>query len=124
MNNKTGPAAENRVKLILAIDRIADVATGLVALESVAVIPAPRPLANLPGQRAHIPDLRRRDAFGRLRQPRILPPDHLMPTQRIERNQSADVHAATGLGHLIEPADRLQIDQHIRVDDPLFYHAE
>ena len=58
MDDVTGTAAEDRVKLILASEREAPVPTGLVAREPVPVVPAPRSLAQVAGQRPDVADLR------------------------------------------------------------------
>src|SRR5712691_2629067 len=47
-----------------------------------------------------------------------------MPAEGVERDKSADVHAAAGLRHLIQTLDGFQVHQHVRADDPLFHHPE
>ena len=64
MNDVARTAAEDGVELVLSREREALVAAGLVAFEPIAVIPAPRALADVPGQCSGVADLRGRHASG------------------------------------------------------------
>src|SRR5437870_3055811 len=105
MHDVTRSPAEDRMKLILAAKREARIPTVLVTREAVPEVPAPRALGHIAGQRAHIPDLRCRDSFGSLRQNRVLPPDDIIPAQRVERDQASNIQAAIRRTDLIEPFD-------------------
>src|SRR4051812_40272055 len=90
MNDVARAAAENRVEFVFAGDRKARRAAVLQALEAVAVVPAPRTLADVAGERRDISYLRRRNRFRRFSQHRELPADRLVPAERVERREAAD----------------------------------
>src|SRR5204863_2052198 len=94
MHDVARTAAEDRVELILAGEREALIAAGLVARKSVAVVPAPRPLADIAGDRSDVANLRRRHAARRFGQHRVIATDDLIPAERVQCDLSADRHAA------------------------------
>src|SRR5947208_13374610 len=102
MHDVTRTSAEDCMKLVLAAEGEAGVAAVLIAGESIPEIPAPGTLAHVAGQGADVPDLRCRDRFRRFRQNRVLPADDVVPAQRIECDQTADIHTAIDRPHLIE----------------------
>ena len=124
MDDVTGPAAEDRVELVLSGDGVADAAAVLQTVEAVPVIPAPRPLQHVAGNRRDVADLRRRDAFRRLREHAIPLPDDGMTADRIDRRCTADREAAALRGDLIEPLDPSQADNHVWRDQAILHHAE
>ena len=75
MDDVARAAAEDRVELVFAGEREAGVAAVLEARETVAEVPAPRPLADVAGERPDVADLRRRDALGRFGEHRVLRAD-------------------------------------------------
>jgi hypothetical protein len=124
MNDVTWSAAEDRMELVLARGREALVSAILQAGESIAVIPAPGALADITGQSAGVANLRRSDAFGGFRKHRVVFANLRVVTQRVERNQPADLNLPGLCFHFVEPANRLQIDQHVRRNQALFHHPE
>src|ERR1019366_5576813 len=102
MDDETGAAAEDRMKLIFAVDRKTGVATGFKARETVTEMPAPGALANIPRKRSSVANLRRGDAAGRFGKHCIVAQDQRMAAQRIERNLATDVHRRRGQRHLVQ----------------------
>src|SRR5207244_5766898 len=70
MHDVARPAAEDRVELVLAGGGEALAAAVFEARKPVAVVPAPRPLADVAGQGGDVADLWRAHAVGGLRQDR------------------------------------------------------
>jgi len=114
VDDVTGSASENRVKLVLARHRKTLVSARLEAREPVAVVPAPRALTQVARQRADVSDLWRRHALGRLGEHRVLTPDGGFATQRIERDHSPDRKPAAFRRHAIESLDPFQADDDVR----------
>src|SRR3954463_15743505 len=119
MDDIARPAPEDGVKLVFTGCRKAGGAAILETRKSIAEIPAPGPLADVAGERADISNLRSRHAFGRPRKHREIAANHGVPAERVQRYQTADGHAGSGLRDLIQLLDGLEVDDHIRRDDPL-----
>src|SRR5438093_13130136 len=124
MDDVAGAPAENRVKLILPGHRVAHAPAVLQAVEPIAVVPAPRPLAHVSRNRRDVADLGRRHVDRGFRQHGVLLADHKMAADRIERCESADPQPATFGLDLIEALDRLQIHDRVRRDQTILHHPE
>src|ERR1700732_4613685 len=72
VDDVTGAAAKDRVKSVLAYDGTARFAAILQAWKTIAEIPAPRTLANVPSQGANITNLRCCHSLSRFGQYRVL----------------------------------------------------
>src|SRR5437016_8318763 len=102
MDDVARSAAEDGVEFVFAGHRKAGVAAVFQTRKSVAKIPAPRPLADISGERAGVADLRCANDFGRFPQHGVLFAYERMVAERVERDQSADFHAAALRSHLIQ----------------------
>src|SRR4051812_2990932 len=125
MDDVAGPAAEDRMELVFTGDGETGRAAVLETLETVPVVPAPRTLADVSGQRRHVADLRRRDTLGRLGEHGIAIAHNGRTRHGIEGHQAADRQAACRRRpDLVEPFDRLQADEHVWRNQPLLHHPE
>ncbi len=124
MHDKARAAAENRVEFVLAGNAEAGLPAVLVARESVAVIPAPRPLADVARERPGVADLGRSHVTRRFGEHVVVLADERIAAQRVERDQPADHHLPALLRHTIERADRFEIDQHVGRDQAFLDHPE
>src|ERR1700719_3064802 len=100
MHDEAGAAAEDRVKFVFAVEAEALLAAVLEAREAIAVIPAPRALGHVAGQRSGVADLRCAYLPCGLGKHCVLAVNERMLAQRVERDQPADLDLAALLGHL------------------------
>src|SRR6266566_4694435 len=124
MDDVARPAAEDGVEFVFAGHRKADVASVFEARKSITEIPTPGPLADVARKRTGVADLRRADDFGRFCQHGVLFTDKRMMAERVERDQTADFHAAALRSHLIQPLDSAQMDQRVRGDDAFLHQLQ
>src|SRR5438132_394471 len=124
MDDVTWAAAEDRMELVLATCGKAHRTAILQAGEAIAEVPTPWPLANVARERTDIADLRGRYRFGRFGQNGVLISNHRMAGESVQRDETADVHAACPWNHLVEPLDGLQVDEHIRLDYEIFHQRQ
>ena len=124
MDDVARPAAEDGVELVLTCEREALVAPVLVARERVPVVPAPRPLRHVAGNRADVADLRCRDAGRRLRENRIVLADDVVPAQGIQCDLTTDGHTRRRLRHLVQIRHRLEIDDDVGLDNAVLHQLK
>src|SRR5579872_7210036 len=124
MHDETRSAAEDGVELVFAGDRKTSVAASLEARESVAKVPAPRPLAYISRQGSGVADLRRRHTSRSFGQYSVIAQNQRMMAQSIQRDQAADIDGYVRYGHLIQTLDRSQMNQNIGRDDPVLDHTQ
>src|SRR5258708_1843060 len=103
------PAPENRVKLVFTVGAVADVPAILQAWKTVAVIPAPRPLADVARERAGVADLRRANAVGSLREHRVLFSDQRIASEGGESDQATDRYPVLVRCNAIQARNGLQV---------------
>ena len=120
MDDKARTTTKDRVLLILAIDREALVASCLETVETIAVIPAPGSLRDIPGQRGHIAYLRCPHTGGGLTQHGPLIGQRGMAGKIAQGDQSADQGFRGGNRHRTGIANGAQIDNDVGLVGPVF----
>ena len=120
MDAKARTPTKDRVLLILAMDREAVAASGLETGETIAVIPAPGALRDIPGQRGHVAYLRGPHTGGGLTQHGPWRGQRGMAGQLGQGDQAADQGFRGGNRHRTGIAHGAQIDQDVSLVGPVF----
>src|SRR5262249_8757983 len=120
MDDKARTATKDRVLLILAIDREALVASCLETVETIAVIPAPGALRDIPGQRGHVAYLRCPHTGGGLTQHGPWSGQRGMAGKLGQGDESADQGFRGGHRHRTGIAYGAQIDNDVGLVGPVF----
>src|SRR5262245_26695814 len=124
MDDIAGTAAEDRVELVLAGEREALIATVLVALEAVPEVPAPRALTHVAGDRADVANLRRRHGAGSLCEHRVILPEAVVATDRVEGRLAPDSNTRCRRRDLVQVRHRFQIHDDVGLDDALLHQLQ
>src|SRR5260370_21630608 len=124
MHDVARPASEDGVELVLACGRKAVRAAVLETRKAIAVVPAPRALADVARQSPDVADLRCADAFCRRRQYSVTAADRRVVSKRIQGDQAADSYHPLFRRNAFEPANRLQVHHEVFLDHSLLEQAE
>src|SRR5438552_907488 len=120
MHDRAGLVGDDGVILVLALERVADVAALLAAVEvGRAEIPAARPLHQVAADGGHVADLRRGRVRARLAERRPLLLHRRVRLDRRQGHQRPEHQVALVLD-AVEPADGAQVDDALGRLEPLF----
>ena len=126
MDDRAQPVVEDCVVLVLAFLGIALLAALLAAEgQLIAEIPAARPLEQVPAERRHVADLRRRDFHRCLRQQRVSLLDDRILREPGDRDQRADLRAFLGVVlDVIQVLDLVDVDQARRLKEVFLHQVD